>query len=215
MGIDDLDEKALRQGWAIVEKNQGKIYDLVMDMLSYSKEREPAIEETDINAVTRDVLELVQGRAKEMSVKLDSKFADLPIIQADPEGLHRAILNIVSNALDAVEERENGQVAVGTKLEVDGEMVLLVVVDNGVGISPERLNDIFKPFVSSKGSKGTGLGLAVSRKILREHGGDIVVQSQPGKGSRFVLRLPVKSPLAVDFGQTNPDMPAVRPPEEE
>ena len=83
------------------------------------------------------------------------------------------------------------------------------------GIAPEKLPEIFKPFVSSKGAKGTGLGLAMSRKILREHGGDIVVQSQPGKGSRFVLRLPVKSPLAVDFGQTNPDMPAVRPPEDE
>src|SRR5207244_12976790 len=155
----------------------------------------------------------VHGRAKEISIKLDSKFADLPIIQADPEGLHRAILNIVSNALDAVEERENGQVAVGTKLEADGEMVLLVVVDNGVGISPERLNDIFKPFVSSKGSKGTGLGLAVSRKILREHGGDIVVQSQPGKGTKFILRLPVRSPLSADAGGTSNQMPTVRPPE--
>ena len=61
----------MQQGWHIVEKNQGKIYDLVMDMLSYSKEREPAIEETDLNAVVRDVIELLDGRAKDMGAKLE------------------------------------------------------------------------------------------------------------------------------------------------
>ena len=74
------------------------------------------------------------------------------------------------------------------------------------------MGDIFKPFMSTKGAKGTGLGLAVSRKILREHGGDIVVHSQAGKGSRFTLRLPMKSPLTIDPSATNPDMP-IMPPE--
>ena len=72
------------------------------------------------------------------------------------------------------------------------------VLDNGVGIPPHKLAVIFKPFVSTKGSKGTGLGLAVSRKILREHGGDIFAQSQPDKGSRFTLRLPIRSPLSAE-----------------
>jgi signal transduction histidine kinase len=67
--------------------------------------------------------------------------------------------------------------------------------------------------VSTKGAKGTGLGLAVSRKILREHGGDILVQSHPGKGSRFMLRLPIRSPLAQDLGSTG-ELPAMPPPEE-
>ena len=72
------------------------------------------------------------------------------------------------------------------------------MVDNGVGISPAKLGDIFRPFVSTKGARGTGLGLAVSRKILREHGGDILVQSQVGVGSKFILKLPIKSPLSQD-----------------
>ena len=74
----------------------------------------------------------------------------------------------------------------------------ILVADNGVGIAPESVGDIFKPFQSTKGERGTGLGLAVSRKILREHGGDILVQSVVGKGSRFVLLLPMQHHLGVD-----------------
>jgi signal transduction histidine kinase len=89
--------------------------------------------------------------------------------------------------------------------------VRVQVRDNGPGIPAEKLSDIFRPFVSTKGSRGTGLGLAVSRKVLREHGGDILVQSQPGKGSLFTLRLPLRSPLAPEGTGTQVEMPI--PPE--
>ncbi len=194
MGLTEKNEEMLHQGWKIVEKNQGKIYELVMDMLSYSKEREPAIEDANVNQIVRDVLELLDGRIKELGAKLETRLDDqLPAVQADPEGLHRALLNLISNALDAVEGRENPQVAVGTSLDPAEGWVRIQVIDNGVGIPPKMVADIFKPFVSTKGSKGTGLGLAVSRKILREHGGDILARSQLGKGSKFILRLPIKS----------------------
>jgi signal transduction histidine kinase/pSer/pThr/pTyr-binding forkhead associated (FHA) protein len=208
----------LHQGWNILEKNQGKIYDLVMDMLSYSKERTPAIEETDLNDLVREVYELMSGRAKEMGVKFDISLEEsIPLVQADPEGIHRALLNIVTNALDAVEERGNPppQVIIGSRLDPQPGWVRLLVKDNGAGIAPDKLQDIFKPFVSSKGSKGTGLGLPVSRKILREHGGDIVVESQIGRGSRFTLRLPVKSPLSADMGASAVDQRLVPPEPEE
>lgn len=216
MGLADKNDQLLQQGWKIVEKNQGKIYDLVMDMLSYSKEREPAIEETNLNQVAQDVVELMRGRAKELGVKLDLRLEDkLPQVQCDPEGLHRALLNIVGNAIDAVEDRPSPTVGVKTQLEPDGEWVQLLVVDNGVGIAANKLQDIFKPFVSTKGSRGTGLGLAVSRKILREHGGDIQVQSQVNKATRFTLRLPLKSPLLAADSGTRSGGPPTPPPEEE
>jgi signal transduction histidine kinase len=196
----------------MVEKNQGKIYDLVMDMLSYSKEREPAIEETSLNQVVADVLELLAGRAKEMNLKLETRIdPDLPVVQVDPEGLHRALLNVIGNAFDAVEERKNPMVAVVTKRDPEEDWVRVLVVDNGTGIPPDKVQDIFKPFVSTKGARGTGLGLAVSRKILREHGGDILVQSTPGKGSTFILRLPIKSPLAVEPMGTTSELPVLDP----
>jgi len=180
----------------------------VMDMLSFSKEREPAIENVDVNAIVREVLEVVQGRAQGKNIKVTTRLSEqLPICQADPEGLNRALLNIMSNAFDAVEERRTPQVGVATELEQGGEWVRITVVDNGPGIAPDQLSILFKPFQSTKGARGTGLGLAVSRKILREHGGDILVKSELSKGSRFVLRFPVKSPFAPDVNSTNPEMP--------
>jgi signal transduction histidine kinase len=215
-GLKDHDDHLLRTGWIIVQKNQAKIYDLVWDMLTYSKEREPAAEETDLNAVVRDVLETLAGRARDMGLRLDARLADnLPIAQVDRKGVERAVLNILGNAFDAVEERKKPHIIVETRLEPDDQCVHIMVMDNGTGIPPEKLADIFKPFVSSKGSKGTGLGLAVSRKILREHGGDILVESQPGKWSKFVLVVPLRSPLNLDLHGSNAEIPTVRPPEED
>src|SRR5207302_7225423 len=99
MGINDKNDALIQQGWRITEKNQAKIYDLVMDMLSYSKERVPAVESTDLNEVVREVVELLTPRAAELGVALEASLSEkLPALQADPEGLHRALLNIVGNA---------------------------------------------------------------------------------------------------------------------
>lgn len=213
IGLKEKNDRLVEQGWRIAEKNQAKIFDLVMDMLSYSKDRVPAVDATDLNEVVREVVELLTPRAGEMGVKLEMNLAaGLPTVYADADGIHRALLNIVGNALDAVEEREAPQVTVGTRLGTEG-WVRIVVLDNGPGIAAEKINDIFKPFVSSKGSRGTGLGLPVSRKILREHGGDLVVQSQVDVGSKFVLKLPIKGPLSADMNATSADLTALPPPE--
>jgi signal transduction histidine kinase len=219
-GIEEKDDEFLRKGWKLVRTNQGKIHDLVMNMLSYSKEREPCVEPTDLNALVREVAELVLPRAREKGVQLRIARPDegLPLVPCDPEAIHRALLNVLSNALDAVEAVEAPRIVVGVGRErvIDptrGAWVRLVVQDNGHGIAADKLVDIFRPFVSTKGASGTGLGLAVSRKIMREHGGDIVVQSEEGKGSVFALRLPLRSPLTTDASSTQTEMPVV-PPEE-
>jgi len=212
MGLKDKNDNLVQQGWRIAEKNQGKIYDLVMDMLSYSKEREPAVEPTDLNQVVRDVVELMAGKAKELGVYLEVNLeTSLPVIQVDPEGIHRALLNILTNALEALEGRPEPKVTVGTRVALEEGWARLIVIDNGTGIEPAKLADIFKPFMSTKGAKGTGLGLAVSRKILREHGGDILVESKLGVGSKFTLRLPLKSPLSIDPNSTSAEMPILPP----
>lgn len=191
LGLDDQNLEMARQGWAIMHKNQGRIYDLVLDMLNFSKEREPVLEETALPVLVKEVLELALGRRTDRPVKVETRFDSHHVtVMADAEGLHRALLNVVSNALDAVAEAPDPRIAVETRGSGDGRWVEIIVTDNGCGISPDRLADIFKPFHSSKGSRGTGLGLTVTRKILREHGGDVLVQSTPGQGSRFTLRLP-------------------------
>ena len=150
-----------------------------------------------------DVVELLAPRARELGVTLSAVLAPgLPKCPADPEGVHRALLNVVGNALEAVEGCEAPGVIVSTLREPDGKWLRIEVTDNGPGVPPEKQAEIFRPFVSTKGSRGTGLGLAVSRKILREHGGDIVLKSQVGQGSTFALRLPMRSPATQEIHST-------------
>jgi signal transduction histidine kinase len=115
----------------------------------------------------------------------------MPVATFDPEGVHRAVLNFVTNAIDAVEGTEGGgRVDVETGHDPATDMLFVAVTDNGAGIPPDQVSRIFNVFESTKGARGTGLGLAVSQKIIREHGGEISVESEPGQGSRFVLAWP-------------------------
>jgi nitrogen-specific signal transduction histidine kinase len=193
MGLNEKDEAIVRRGWTIVEKNQNKIYNLVMDMLSFSKDREPALEPGDLNATMADVVELMQSRARELGVTLEwEPAADLPETLFDADGIHRAALNVVTNAIDASAGGEAPRVVVSTSWDADAATARITVTDNGVGIEESELASIFQIFASSKGSRGTGLGLPVSRKIVLEHGGKISVTSKVGQGSRFVIELPLK-----------------------
>jgi len=194
MGLDNDDTAVLRKGWEIVARNQDKISSLVMDMLSFSKEREPDPVPTDIVALVGDIVETVQQRAAEAgtTIRWEPPAAGLPRLIFDPEGISRAVLNVVTNALDAVENRPGASVEIQAVCDEPAGLVRITVADNGPGMAPEMLSDIFNLFVSTKGSRGTGLGLTVSRKILREHGGDIRASSRPGEGSTFVLEFPMR-----------------------
>ncbi|NBT12589.1 MAG: FHA domain-containing protein [Planctomycetia bacterium] len=204
MGLENEDLGVLRKGWEIVGRNQAKISSLVMDMLSFSKEREPDPVPTDLVALITDIVETVQQRAIDAATTVRwTPPEGLPRLVFDPEGIARAVLNVVSNALDAVEDRPQADVEIRAELDPAAGLVRIVVADNGEGMSPETLAEIFNLFVSTKGSRGTGLGLTVSRKILREHGGDIRAESRLGAGSTFTLEFPLK--LAADGpGMTAP-----------
>ena len=192
MGLENDDMAVLQKGWNIVSRNQNKISSLVMDMLSFSKEREPDPVATDLVALVADIVETVHHRADEAGTQIRwTPPTDLPRLLFDPEGISRAVLNVVSNALDAVEERPNATVEIFVEADFQKKLVRVIVSDNGAGMKPETVAEIFDLFVSTKGSRGTGLGLTVSRKILREHGGDIRAESELGRGSRFVLEFPL------------------------
>lgn len=203
MGLENEDLAVVHKGWDIVNRNQNKISSLVMDMLSFSKEREPDPVPSDLVALVADIVETVQQRAAEIGAAITwSPPDDIPQLLFDPEALSRAILNVVTNALDAVEDRPNAVVTIQIACDTVAQRVSVTVSDNGEGMTPETIAEIFNLFVSTKGARGTGLGLTVSRKILREHGGDIRVTSVPGEGSTFVLEFPLRTG---DGGQTVSD----------
>ena len=195
MGLADDDKEVTRRGWHIVEKNQGRISNLVLDMLTFSKEREPQLVVSSLNEVVSDVVELMQSRSDELGVALGYQAAEaMPELLFDNEGIHRAVLNVVTNALDACEDVEGGQVTVSTSLNKEKKVARVIVKDNGSGIPAEEVDKMFTLFVSNKGSRGTGLGLSVSQKICNEHGGQILVQSAAGEGSEFTLEIPMIFP---------------------
>jgi len=193
MGLDNGDDAVLRKGWDIVRRNQDKISSLVMDMLSFSKEREPEPVPSDLNALITEIVETVRQRAAETRATIHwEPAADLPQLLFDPEGLSRAILNVVTNALDAVEDRPHAAVTIAAGVDREAGVVRVRVSDNGAGMTPETLSGIFNLFESTKGARGTGLGLTVSRKILREHGGEIHATSRIDEGSTFILEFPLR-----------------------
>ncbi len=192
-GLERDDEQMVRRGWEFVEKNQQRISSLVLNMLTFSKEREPDLVEADLNQVAAEVVELTAARAREMEVQVQFRpCPELPAWVFDPDAIHHALLNVVSNAIEACADRDEARVDVRVEYDPQRRVAQVVVQDTGPGIPPEQQEKIFEPFVSTKGNRGTGLGLPVSRKLLREHGGDILVESAPGGGSTFRLVIPAR-----------------------
>lgn len=191
--LKEDDRDLLAKGWKLVERNQARIDDLILDMLSYSKERDPIIEPTDLKELVNDVLDVVRGRAAEAKVSLNFEPpAEFPKVPCDSDGVHRAVLNLVGNALDALDGREGATVTLELRVSADGRWAELDVRDNGPGIPADLQSEIFKPFVSSKGNRGTGLGLPVSRKTIEEQDGELLLTSEEGNGCCFTVRLPLE-----------------------
>jgi signal transduction histidine kinase len=201
-GIEHNEPDALRRGWGIVRRNERKIADLVLDMLNYSGANEPLREPCSVNDLVGEVVESlgVESDRQFRGTEADKKFRveqdldpELPIAYLDSTAVHRCLLNLVSNAMDALPE-DGGCLRFVTRYSPEEDAVRLAVADNGCGVEPDLLPFIFDGFRSTKGARGTGLGLAVVRKLVEEHGGRVEAESQPGQGSTFTLVLPVKPP---------------------
>jgi len=188
----------LKDGWARVQSNIEKVSDLVLDLLAYSKERTPERSVCRPNEIVSEVVELLKEGAEEHHVKL-SKVLDPNLKEAylDRDGIHRVLLNLVSNAIDAciydTDTSKSWEVTVKTKLQTEAEgdqTILFEVTDNGSGMTNEVKAKLFTRFFSTKGGRGTGLGLLNAQKIIREHGGEITVESKAGKGTTFSVKIP-------------------------
>jgi len=192
LGLKKENLSNVGKGWSIVKKNNEFMKELVLDMLSYSKEREPEYETVDVNELVKSVCELMEQKGKEKNISMQFLPEEsLNEVEIDAKGVKRCVLNLISNAIDACEEVDKGNVDVSVQ-NTRGKIFRIHVADSGVGMSPETHAKLFRVFFSTKGSKGTGLGLAVSYKIIKEHGGNISVDSEKGKGTKFTITLPKK-----------------------
>ncbi|MFW5845616.1 MAG: hybrid sensor histidine kinase/response regulator, partial [Planctomycetota bacterium] len=180
----------VKSGWEVLSRNLDRIFDLTMNMLAYSKQRKPEIEMMNLDEMLREIIELFQAQCDRQGVALITELdVELPPVPADASELHQVVMNLLNNALDAVEPG-TGVVTLRTEYDPQQPEARIAISDNGTGMDRDSLKQIFTPFYSTKGQRGTGLGLAVARKIIDEHGGRIDVASEPGSGATFTIHLP-------------------------
>lgn len=174
-----------------------RIRDIVDNLRTFSRLDEAEFKEADLNAGLRSAIELIQHELKNKGVRLETDFHELPLVLCHPGKLNQVFLNLLANAVQACES--GGVVRVRTRLTSPGlqaeEAVVVDVADTGCGISPEHVSRVFDPFFTTKPvGQGTGLGLSMSYGIVRDHGGAIEVESEPGRGSTFHVRIPRQPP---------------------
>jgi len=190
LALSRKDMAMAHEAWPIVSRNIDRIFALTLNMLAYSKPRSLDIELRDVKPLVEEVARLFEANFERKRVGLLIEVADdVPPVPMDEGVVHQVLTNLLSNALDAAPEKR-GVVTMSGKYDADHHEVTLDVSDNGDGIAAERLEQIFEPFSSTKGARGTGLGLAVSRKLVEEHGGRLCVRSTPGEGTTFSVVLP-------------------------
>ena len=190
----------IEEGWAMIEEGIERIGGLSRNMLNYAKEWKLELERVDLNDLVAHICELNRQAAAEQGVALRHEVPDgLPAVLCDPKLIHMAATDILVNAIDACTWKdyrggESAEVMLRSFLTDDGRLFVIEIRDNGCGMDDEIKGNIFIPFFSTKKTLGTGLGLALTDRIINVHGGKITVESEPDRGTAFRIHLPLNGP---------------------
>lgn len=223
IGLNKGDLAISKNGWGILRRNLDRIVGLTMNMLAFGRKLELNLELARINTILEECVQLVEVQTKEKNIAvLVDADPEMPPIAVDPSLIHQAMMNLIVNAVEAV-GNDTGAVTVRVLFKEARPLldpkrpnattpphVEINVIDNGPGIPPEKLAWIFEPFNTTKGIRGTGLGLAVTKRIIYEHRGRIRVQSAPGEGTTFRVLLPADLDDQIDPSATTNDKPAMK-----
>ncbi|WP_300458937.1 response regulator [Desulfobacula sp.] len=203
VGIQKNNTEKFKTGWETIKRNIKRVGDLTQDLLTYSKEREPEFEVCSPNDIVEEVIDLVIDMAGLKGILVSKELdPDIGDIIADFQTIHRSLLNLVTNAIDACLEDEDTSKKHEIKIKTykdKNDYVCFEVKDNGCGMDKKTQRQLFNPMFSSKGGKGTGLGLLVTGKLIEEHKGIIETQTSPGDGSTFTIKLPYERSNTVEI----------------
>jgi PAS domain S-box-containing protein len=198
--LEEDDRELLEEGWSMVQEGVNNITNLSTLMLNYVRELQPELGETDVGRLVKSVYITTREMAQKKGISLQLDVArDTPAILADSRLIHSVVLDLVTNAVDACvwkdyEEDESPQVVLRARGAGGGSWVEIEVEDNGQGMADEVKENIFTPFFSTKKKLGTGIGLTMTSRIVRKHGGTIEVESELTRGTKFTVSLPVGGP---------------------
>ena len=191
-GLEKENKDQIEEGWETVRVMVGRIRKMVLDILYYARERALDREEVSVAAFAEQVAATVEAKIVSHGIQFVRDFEDsLGKMELDATVVHSALINILDNAIEACVEdkgKPNHFIVFGAR-EEEGAIVFHVQ-DNGTGMDRGTQEKLFTLFFSSKGQRGTGLGLFISNQAIRQHGGSIKVQSERGEGSRFTIKLP-------------------------
>jgi signal transduction histidine kinase len=187
--VSDEDAKSFQQNLVYVEREIQRCKSIVGSLLTFARASEKNFVPLNLNDVIRDALGFMQSNLKKDNVRVETNLKEnLPVVAGDASELQQVLLNIIVNARKAMPG--GGTLSVST--ETSGSIIRVAISDTGEGISPEIRDRIFDPFFTTrKEGEGTGLGLSISYGIIKDHNGEILVESTPGKGSTFFIVLPV------------------------
>ena len=206
-GFANDDRARIEKGWAMVQRNVDRIRTMVMDILYYAKDRELSIVDIDPAEVFADLESGLQKKAGDINTELSLDVQpDAGTFAGDAMAVRAMLMNVIENSLDACRaDRHKDSHFVRVNVRREAPWMVFDVVDNGIGMDRETREKVFSLFFTSKGIKGTGLGLFIANKIIDKHGGRIDVDSEPQRGTRFLIRFPLEARPSVPLVE---DLPA-------
>ncbi|MEI8290779.1 MAG: ATP-binding protein [Verrucomicrobiota bacterium] len=210
----DVDEKH-RRHLDLIFKSATRCKKIVQSLLSFARRHQPERKPVSVNRLLEDVVEIVAYQLRSSNVELVQQLSPrLPLVLADGHQLQQVFLNLINNARQAIEAHQpSGRITITT--EVKNRLLRIAIRDSGPGIAPENLTRIFDPFFTTKEvGKGTGLGLSLCYGLIKEHGGNITVSSQPGAGATFTIELPASDDEGADNESGIPAVPGMGDPNE-
>jgi two-component system NtrC family sensor kinase len=195
--LEDGSLDTVRENWGIIKRAIDNISNLVQDMLEYSRPRIAEKTTCDVNAIIRDTCMTFEHQLTEKNIELLFDLdSNLSAFLLDAKGFEKCLLNLLTNAYEAITHQQ-GKISVKTQLTSDGALVVYFR-DNGVGIPSDKIHKIFYPFFTTKGSRGTGIGLAMTKKFIDDMGGKIAVDSSEEEGTTFTITFFPESEKTID-----------------
>ncbi len=189
LGRGDLE--LAREGWPILARNLDRVYALTFNMLAWSRTNVPEISYVQIYPIIEDSIALVRGACERRSITIHANAEpDMPPIPIDQTAILQVLLNVLNNAIDASPSK-TGLVELAASIPKSGEFVEITITDNGCGIESGNKEEFFQAFRTTKGQRGTGLGLAVARKVVLEHKGEIELVDANSSGTVCRITLPL------------------------
>jgi len=183
------EEGPFKEGLEIIINETMRCKTIIQDLLEFSRENEPEKTSANINQIINKTLSMLENEFRLRHINVDKDLSgNIPDVLVDVNQMHQVFVNLLLNAAEA--SQDNGVINIRSRMVPAFGRISVEIADNGCGIAPEHLTKVFEPFFTTK-SKGTGLGMAVTYRIIRNHQGEIQVSSQPGEGTRFTIEIPL------------------------